>query len=354
MRLRYAAAFIAALALLPGQALGHVRYVSEGAGTVETIWAFLVDVVSHPVNAALLGGGALCLFALALGYLAARPFSRDVTVLRERLEDYRRYVPWMLRLSLGLPLVGAGFAGYLFTPAVPASARVLQVGIGFLLLFGLATRLVALLGLAVYAVGAFGDPVILLAFEYVGGFVALALLGSGEPSADDLLKRVADGEDTAFGRIDPVHRVSNALNDALAPFERYAPLALRLAMGATFVGLGAWEKLAYPGRALSVVAKYDLTAIVPVDPGLWVVGAALVEIAVGLCLLTGLFTRAAAAAAFVVLTTTLFGLPDDPVLAHVTLFGLSSALFVTGSGPYALDRRLAELSEPLRKRVVGA
>jgi uncharacterized membrane protein YphA (DoxX/SURF4 family) len=109
--------------------------------------------------------------------------------------------------------------------------------------------------------------------------------------------------------------------------------------------LGIWEKLANPGPALAVVEKYGLTQVVPVDPRLWVVGAGLTELAVGVFLFVGLFTHATAAVAFVVLTTTLFGLPDDPVLAHVTLFGLSSALFVTGGGPLSLDERLGAVAE---------
>ncbi|ERH11476.1 MAG: hypothetical protein J07HB67_00483, partial [halophilic archaeon J07HB67] len=74
----------------------------------------------------------------------------DLTVARRTLESYRPYLPWMFRLSVGLPLVGAGFAGYLFSPAVPTSLRILQVALGFLLLFGLATRWVAVVGLGAY------------------------------------------------------------------------------------------------------------------------------------------------------------------------------------------------------------
>lgn len=54
-------------------------------------------------------------------------------------------------------------------------------------------------------------------------------------------------------------------------------------------------------------------------------------------LLVGFLTRGSAAIAFLMFTITLFGLPDDPVLAHVSLFGLASMLLVTGSGPYAID-----------------
>ncbi|MEF8827260.1 MAG: DoxX family protein, partial [Halapricum sp.] len=88
---------------------------------------------------------------------------------------------------------------------------------------------------------------------------------------------------------------------------------------------------------LEVVAKYDLTAVVPVDPGVWVVGAGLAEIAFGIALIFGLLTRATAAGAFVLFTITLFGLPDDPVLAHITMFGIASAVFTLGAGPFSID-----------------
>jgi hypothetical protein len=44
-----------------------------------------------------------------------------------------------------------------------------------------------------------------------------------------------------------------------------------------------------------------------------------------------------AAVSFVLFTTTLFGLPDDPVLAHVALFGMASAVFTLGAGPLSFD-----------------
>jgi uncharacterized membrane protein YphA (DoxX/SURF4 family) len=96
------------------------------------------------------------------------------------------------------------------------------------------------------------------------------------------------------------------------------------------------------------VAKYDLVAVVPVSPELWVFGAGLVEASVGVAFLAGTVTRGAAATGFLMLTTTLFGLPDDPVLAHISLFGLLSALMVTGSGARSLD---ATVLPALRRRL---
>ena len=49
------------------------------------------------------------------------------------------------------------------------------------------------------------------------------------------------------------------------------------------------------------------------------------------------------------LTLALFALPDDPVIAHVALFGLSSLLVILGSGRWSLDRFvLAPLGERIR------
>jgi uncharacterized membrane protein YphA (DoxX/SURF4 family) len=274
-----------------------------------------------------------------VGLLLAPRLSRvhDIAVARRTLASYRPYLPWMLRLSLGLPLVGAGFAGYFISPSVPVGARIFQVGIGFLLLFGLATRLVATVGLVAYLGGLVLFPQLLLASEYVGGFLAILVLGAGQPSADGMVRRLSVTDGTIANRLDlGRYRADGVLGRfGLGP-AAVGPI-VRVTLGLNFVYLGLTQKLLNGGQALAVVGKYNLTAVVPVSPELWVVGAGLTEIAVGLLLVSGLATRGVSAVAFLLFTTTLFGLPDDPVLAHVSLFGLASVLLVTGSGPYAFS-----------------
>jgi len=328
------------LAALSAPAFAHVDYVTQGSGEYVNPFVFLLEVLSRPGNAALLFLGGAGAAVAAGGYARFRPFQTDLTVARRTLQSYRPYLPWMFRLSVGLPLVGAGFAGYLFTPAVPTSLRLFQVALGFLLLFGLATRWVAVVGLGAYLwVLATAWPEPLLAFEYVGGFLGILFLGSGQPSADGMLRRLRVTDGTLLHRLgvgpDPLGRLVARLDAPAA-----TGLVLRVAVGAQFVYLGVVQKLMQPNDALQVVAKYDLTAVVPVAPELWVAGAGLTEAVVGLLLLTGTFTRASGAVAFLLFTTTLFGLPDDPVLAHVSLFGLTSALLVTGGGPFSVDGRL--------------
>lgn len=343
-RLGATAIFAALLLAVLRPVAAHVEYVTDeeaGAGI-----EFVIEVLSDPVNALLVGGtGAVGMFVLG-GYLLIRPSIPDFDVLRSALAEYLTYVPWMLRLSLGLPLIGAGFAGYVFSPALPteplgtalqAELRLLQIGIGFLLLFGLGTRIVAGIGLFSYVVGVLLAPEIILALEYIPGFIAIILLGSGRPSGDHLLMRLGSSRGTYYNRIDPVSKWAKVAQKRIDPYTAYVPTVLRVGLGATFILLGLGEKLMNPAPGLALVDQLNLTAIIPVSPGMWVVGAGLAEVAFGVLLVLGLLTRAVAGGAFALFTVTLFGLANDPVLAHITMFGIASAVFTLGAGPLSAD-----------------
>ncbi|WP_167880076.1 DoxX family protein [Halorhabdus rudnickae] len=339
---------LAALAsvIFTGSASAHVKYVTDEESTGSVAELFTA-VFTDPASVALLGAGAIGVLVLAVGYLRFAGSIPDFAVASRTLQSYRPYLPWMLRLTVGLPLVGAGFAGYLFTPSLPVEARLLQVGIGFLLLFGLATRVVATVGLVVYLGLLATDSTLLLASEYVAGFLGIMIVGAGQPSADMLLRRLVVTQGTLASRARSLATPAELFSKAGIDRLPVAPL-LRLFVGVNFLYLGVTQKWLNPAGGLAVVEKYNLTAVVPVAPELWVFGAGLVEAGVGVAFLLGLFTRGSAAVGFLMLTTTLFGLPDDPVLAHITLFGLLSALLVIGAGRYSLD---ASLLPALRRRL---
>lgn len=322
-----------------GTVSAHEEYVVDEEHDVG-VAEFLSEALIDPfVVGPLLVGGVVVLAVVAT-YLLVRPFQRDITAFRSAMNEYHSYVPWLLRISLGIPLIGAGFGEYFISPTIEVDLRLLQVALGFGLLFGLATRVVALLGLVAYFVGVAIWPALLLQFELVGGLAAIALIGSGRPSADHVLQRIAGTRDTIYARVDPVYEGARAFQGWIQPYTDALPVVVRVGLGVTFVYLGLGQKILRPGIALAVVERYDLTAVVPVAPELWVLGAGLSEVALGLALLTGFFTRASAMVAIGMFSLTLFALPDDPVLAHVALFGMASVLLITGSGRYALDSRL--------------
>ncbi|MFW5978434.1 MAG: DoxX family protein [Halohasta sp.] len=334
------------LTALVGTASAHVEYVTRGGEPMDVV-DFLVAAFTTPLILATLIGGFLATVGGLAGYLYLRPFPADIAAFRAAMDDYRDLLGWLLRLSMGMPLIAAGFEGYLFSPSVtlpyPTALRLFGISVGFFLLFGLATRVTAVWALFVYLVVLPSYPNLLLAFEYVPGLLAVALVGGGRPSADAVIARMADDDKTFYSRVDPFYRrVAVPFAERIKPFKELAPVVLRVGIGIVFIYLGITQKLMRPGAALDVVDKYDLTAIVPVDPALWVIGAGLTEALVGIMLILGAFTRGFSLVAFGLFTTTLFGLPDDPVVAHISLFGLVSALLITGAGPYSVDRWLED------------
>ncbi len=106
------------LTLFSRPAAAHVDYVTGGPGEALDAVAFAISVLSNPVNAAVFVISGVAVTVGLATYLWVRPTIADIVILRDVLVGYADLVPWMLRLSVGLPLVGAGFQGYLFAPTV--------------------------------------------------------------------------------------------------------------------------------------------------------------------------------------------------------------------------------------------
>ena len=321
----------------------HVDYVTDPEPSPDPI-GFLLDALAQPATIPMLVAGFVVVGLLVLTWAWFRPLEEARLRFIERAEGYHEYLPWIIRLSAGLVLIGAGLSRVLFEPRIdaPPVAAFGLTAIGFLLLLGFAVRPAALLGLAVYAVSLVFHPQLVMMLDVAGALAVAAVLGPGRPSLDDLLRAAfprgpgakAATKDFAAGRYDDV-----------------VPLLVRIGLGGAFVASGIVDKLVIYDQALEAVRKYGLTSVVPVSPEMWVVGAAVVETSLGMAVLFGTLTRFSAIVGFMVLTQALFALPDDPVIAHVALFGLSSALVVVGGGRWSLDWALLRpLGERLRRR----
>jgi uncharacterized membrane protein YphA (DoxX/SURF4 family) len=313
--------------------VAHVTYITEDEPSPDPI-GFLLAVLSEPASWLWLGGGAVLTVAVLAAWYRLRPLESARLRFVGRAESYRHYVPWMVRLAVGLVLIGAGLNRVVCAPTIELAGwpYLLLTAVGFLLLLGFAVRLAALVGLALYGVALLLDPSVLLIFDVAGGLAAAAVLGPGAPSLDDLLR-------AAFPR-GPGGRLAT-LAPASQRYGDVVPLLLRIGLGGAFAASGVLDKLFIYERSLAVVDHYHLTAVIPAAPGLWVVGATLIETSLGIAILLGVLTRLSAVVAFSVLTLTLFAVPDDPVIAHVGLFGLCSILVVLGGGRWSVDGRLA-------------
>ncbi len=310
----------------------HVRYVTDPEPSPDPI-GFLLDALAQPATVPLLLAGLAVVLALVGAWARWRPLEAARRRFVDRSETYGEYIPWIIRLSAGLVLISAGLSRVLIEPELPAQplAALLLTAIGFLLLLGFAVRLAALVGVAAFAVVFFFHPELVMMLDVAGALAVAAVLGPGRPSVDDLLR-------AAFPR-GPGARAST-VDLATGRHDDVVPLLVRIGLGGAFAASGIVDKLLSYEQALAAVDRYGLTAVVPVSPELWVVGAALVETALGAAILLGVLTRLSAIVGFAVLTLALFALPDDPVSAHVALFGLSSALVILGAGRWSADRVL--------------
>lgn len=321
--------------------IAHVDYVTDPGASSDPI-GFLLDALADPAAPVLVVGGAVIAVAPLLAWARWRPLEATRMRFIERAAGYDEYLPWIIRLSVGLVLIGSGLSRVLFMPTIDAGGplSLLLTGCGFLLLLGLAVRPAALVALGAYVVTFVGHPELVMMLDVAGGLGVAALLGPGRPSLDDLLRAAfprgpgakAATENLARGRTDDL-----------------VPLLVRFGLGGAFAASGIVDKLLIYDQALAAVERYRLTELVPVAPELWVVGAVLIETSLGVAIMLGVLTRFSAALGFAVLTLALFALPDDPVIAHVGLFGLCSVLVVTGAGRWSLDRlALAGIGERIR------
>jgi len=323
--------------------IAHVDYITDPEPNPDPI-AFVLEALGMPGSLPLIGTGVVAVLVVLLAWARWRPLDEPRVRFIERAKAYREFLPWMVRLSVGLVLIGAGLSRVRFLPTIPTGElfALLLTGTGFLLLLGFAVRPAALVALGAYVVTLVAHPEAVFMLDVAGGLTAAAILGPGRPSLDDLLR-------AAFPRGPGARAATDNLGRGR--YDDVVPLVVRLGIGGAFAASGIVDKLVIYDQALAAVDRYQLTSVVPVSPELWVVGASLTETTLGVAIILGVMTRFSAVVGFVVLTLALFALPDDPVIAHVGLFGLSSVLVTLGAGRWSLDRAvLVPLGERLRAR----
>ena len=322
--------------------VAHVDYVTDPEGSPDPI-GFLFDALAQPDSLLLLGIGLAVVVVALLAWARWRPMEEARARFIERALSYREYLPWIVRLSVGLVLIGSGLSRVRFLPTIETGDlfALLLTGTGFLLLLGLAVRPAALVALGAYVVTFVFQPELVMMLDVAGALAVAAVLGPGRPSLDDLLR-------AAFPR-GPGARAATE-NFAAERYDDIVPFLVWLGLGGAFAASGIVDKLLIYDQALAAVDRYELTSLVPVAAELWVLGAIIIETALGVAIILGVLTRFSAVVGFAVLTLALFALPDDPVIAHVGLFGLSSVLVILGGGRWSLDRvLLAPLGERLRR-----
>ena len=299
------------LMLVAPVAEAHVGYIVP---LTDPVWD---DRALLPVSS-VLNGTALWLGIVVVGlWLLRRRVAKMVAprwkLIVERAKAYEGHVPWILRLSLGIALIGAGSAGEALVPTVAAASWLssLEVLVGFCLLAGFMLVPSVLVVALLWMVGVAGEPYLLGNVELFAAAIGLFLVADPRPGIDHLL---------GIPFFSPVRRQASFL-----------PIVLRVGLGGAMLYLAVFEKFLHPMASVVVANTYELSQVIPVSVSAWVYGAGLVEALIGLGFIVGRYVRPFAALAFVVLSLSFFYFGED-VHAHVTLFGVLSCVFILGEG----------------------
>lgn len=310
-----------AIIALSEVALAHVGYVvskDEIQKQAGVDFLFLFKPLTQPLYLALMLSTVVVVLLLYF-FLKRNSFiTRRIAFLRERTKSYVELIPWMLRLSLGIALIGAGTNQVLISPILNTTPQFsfIQILLGFLLLAGFLFVPVIWLTILLFLFALSKNFYIFGNLDFLAASIALLMLANSKPGLDDLL--------------------GLPFWSPLKKFSEFAPLILRLGIGGAMMFLAIYEKILNPHLSAIVVEKFHLTSVIPVSPEMWVLSAGLIEFIVGLALFTGFQTRLVSAIAFVVLSLSFFYFGEE-VYSHITLFGVLSVLFVTGGGKLSSD-----------------
>ncbi len=295
---------------LIGGVLAHVKWFTDPR-LHPTEYGLLLTV---PV----IGAFVLAIAAAGVAYLIQHRVPEPKAI--RSLERYAKTGPLALRIALGVALLAAAVANWLFVPSLVLGAdpagfalRAVEAVCGLLLLAGLFTRYVAIVLalLGIVAMVPFSIENILEQVHILGIAVFLFIAGPGRVS------------------LDAQRRDARSIEDANAPAA--AINLLRIAMGFGIAYGALTEKLLNPALAQALLNQSPfLNVLRPFgvsDPAfIWLAGAT--ELVIGVVILSGQITRPVMAVGFALFTVTLlvFGVPE--LIGHLPFYGIMLTLFI--------------------------
>jgi uncharacterized membrane protein YphA (DoxX/SURF4 family) len=270
------------------------------------------------LSAPVIGAFVLAIGATGLAYLIQHRVPEPRAI--RSLERYAATGPLALRIALGVALIAAAAANWLFVPslvldrdAVGVALRAIEAACGLFLLAGVFTRYVAIVLalLGVVAMVPFSIESILEQIHILGIAVFLLLAGPGQVS------------------VDARRRADRSIEHEKAPTA--AIKLLRIAMGFGIAYGALTEKLLNPPLAQALLDQSPfLNVLRPLGVGdpafIWLAGAT--ELVIGVVVLSGQITRPVMAIGFALFTVTLivFGLPE--LIGHLPFYGIMLTLFI--------------------------
>ncbi|MDE2188318.1 MAG: hypothetical protein KGJ35_01150 [Patescibacteria group bacterium] len=280
--------------------------------------------------------------------------------LERRLDPFlarlRPYAPFVGRLTFGLSFLAAAYYGALcgpelsltslFGPYTPLITAMIAI-IGIMIIFGLYTRLATAVALGIFSVAVWTHGWYMLTYtNYVGEIFVLLILGSHRLSLDRLFTRHTNNSGAAHYLTTPPPS-PHIWRNTFATFHFYfhrivawlAPRSfaiLRVAFGIALIYASTYAKIIHNNLALMTVEQYHLDKILGFEPHFLVLGAALIELLIGLFFIFGIEIRFTALffEFWLILSLCFFG---EAVWPHIILIGIPIALFMHGYDRYSIE-----------------
>ncbi len=298
---------------LVNKAEAHVLYIADEGDVNEfggTNGAALSEPFTHASNIVVMFYGIFLVALIVLLFKKTHSLRVKTQKIFLTALSYADLVPWILRLSLGIALIGAGINGWLISPTLTgfdifSSA---QITFGFLLLSGFLTTFAVLGANLMFLLALSQNFYLLGSAEFFAMSLSLLALDGRRPGVDHLLA------------IPTLH---------FKEFKKWIPVILRIGIGTSFVFLAVYEKFLNPDLAIHVAEIANLSSVINVSPAMWVVSSGIIEFLLGAMFLFGFAVRACSAVATIILALSFFYFGED-VTSHITLFGALSALFILG------------------------
>jgi uncharacterized membrane protein YphA (DoxX/SURF4 family) len=310
------------LFILPLSAFAHVRYVLEENVDYHTLlgnnWQILK---SGMTNTGFLIGTIVSLFIVGVIVELAHTkiFKKYFDRVKGRLSTYHELIPWIIRLCLGIALIGAGGSHFHISPIMTTTNAIatLETFLGFFFLAGFLLVPSTIVAIILYITGLAQDTYFLGNLDFLALSIGLLVFHSSRPGVDDVLG-------ICLLKYIPIPR-------------KYLALILRIGVGAAMMYLGLFEKILNPLLAEHVVTEFNLTSVIPVTAATWALATGIIETVLGFIIAIGLFTRTAAVVGILVISITFFFF-NEAVFSHVTLFGILSILAIEGGSHFSFDQ----------------
>lgn len=272
-----------------------------------------------------------------IGFLIISVFLISISATLENKFDgtlikLKHFAPFISRVTIGLAFMFCAYEATMFGPELPFSemfygwsffAQIVFAILGVMMIFGIYTRTAGLLSLGLFGIGLYHYGFYMVTYtNYLAEMLVLILIGSHKFSVTPLHT--------------PWWRITKLLNYLTKEYGEFAFMILRIGFGVSLIYASVYAKIIHNQLALAVVNDFNLVSVFGFTPEFIVLGAAIIEILLGLFIILGIEIRFNAIVLNIFLTLSLiyFG---EAVWPHIILIGLPIAFFCYGYDKYSLE-----------------